>query len=187
VRAYRAREATRTGKHGRRLSPFTVLDSHKALLTFLRWAKDEGYEFDGRILELKRPKVPKPKADVYHMSQLRAILAACNRRVPQEELIVRILVGSGVRASELCGLALVGPDGLCDVMTDSITRGRVELRVRWDGGANAPLFGLGRPPCGMRVLPLQPRRPSARVYALSSVIVTTDGGVHWTEGRLAPT
>jgi hypothetical protein len=32
VRAYRAREATRTGKHGRRLSPFTVLDSHKALL-----------------------------------------------------------------------------------------------------------------------------------------------------------
>jgi site-specific recombinase XerD len=135
VRAYRAREATRTGKHGRRLSPFTVLDSHKALLTFFRWARTEGYEFDGRILELKRPRVPKPEADVYHMSQLRAILTACNRRVPQEELIVRILVGSGVRASELCGLALVGPDGLSDVMTDSMARGRVELRVRWDGGA----------------------------------------------------
>jgi site-specific recombinase XerD len=29
----------------------------------------------------------------------------------------------------------VGPDGLSDVMTDSMTRGRVELRVRWDGGA----------------------------------------------------
>ena len=96
VRAYRAREATRTGKHGRRLSPFTVLDSHKALLTFFRWERTEGYEFDGRILELKRPRVPKPEADVYHMSQLRAILTACNRRVPQEELMVRILVGSGV-------------------------------------------------------------------------------------------
>ncbi|TMC07674.1 MAG: site-specific integrase [Chloroflexi bacterium] len=114
---------------------FTVLDSHKALLTFFRWARTEGYEFDGRILELKRPRVPKPEADVYHMSQLRAILTACNRRVPQEELMVRILVGSGVRASELCGLALVGPDGLSDVMTDSMARGRVELRVRWDGGA----------------------------------------------------
>ena len=84
MRAYRAHEATRTGKHGRRLSPFSVLDSHKALLTFLRWARAEGYEFEGRIQELKRPIVPKPEAEVYHMSQLRAILAACNRRVPQE-------------------------------------------------------------------------------------------------------
>jgi len=28
-----------------------------------------------------------------------------------------------------------GPDGLSDLMLDSLTRGRVELRVRWDGGA----------------------------------------------------
>jgi integrase len=69
------------------------------------------------------------------MTQLRAVLAACNPRVPQEELSVRILVGSGLRASELCGLALVGPDGLSDIMLDSLARGRVELRVRWDGGA----------------------------------------------------
>jgi integrase/recombinase XerD len=135
VRAYRAREATRKGSHGRPLSPFTVLDSHKSLLTFLRWAKAEGYEFDPRILELKRPRVPKPEADVYHVSQLKEVLKACNREMPQEELAVRILVGSGVRASELCGLALVGPDGLSDVMTDSLARGRVELRVRWDAGA----------------------------------------------------
>src|SRR5205807_1264116 len=64
VRAYRAQEATRIGKHGRRLRPHTVLDSHRAALTFMRWAKAEGYEFDGRILELKRPRVPKPEADV---------------------------------------------------------------------------------------------------------------------------
>src|SRR5947207_3044570 len=41
----------------------------------------------------------------------------------------------GLRASELCGLAVVGPDGLPDVMSDSLSRGRVELRVRWDAGA----------------------------------------------------
>ena len=135
VVTYRAQEAERIGKHGRKLRPHSVLDSHKALFTFLRWARARRYEFDPSILELKRPRVPKPEADVYHMSQLRAILAACNRSVPQEELMVRVLVGSGVRASELCGLALVGPDGLSDVMTDSLTRGRVELRVRWDAGA----------------------------------------------------
>jgi integrase len=44
-------------------------------------------------------------------------------------------VGSGVRASELCGLALLAPDGLSDLDLDSLERGRVELRVRWDGGA----------------------------------------------------
>lgn len=48
---------------------------------------------------------------------------------------VRILVGSGVRESKLCGLAVAGPDGLPDLMLDSLQRGRVELRVRWDGGA----------------------------------------------------
>ena len=48
---------------------------------------------------------------------------------------MRILVGSGLRRAEICGLALLGPDGLSDVMTDSLGRGRVELQVRWDAGA----------------------------------------------------
>jgi hypothetical protein len=39
------------------------------------------------------------------------------------------VVGSGVRESEVCGLAVRGPDGLSDLMLDSLTRGRVELRV----------------------------------------------------------
>ena len=43
--------------------------------------------------------------------------------------------GSGVRESEVCGLAVRGPDGLSDVMLDSLARGRVGLRVRWDAGA----------------------------------------------------
>jgi integrase len=67
------------------------------------------------------------------MVQLRRLLAACNS--PVEELTVRILVGSGVRMSELYGLALMGPDGLPDLMLDSMDRGRAELRVRWDAGA----------------------------------------------------
>ena len=108
VVAYRAQEAARIGKHGRKLRPHTVQDAQKALSTFLRWAKSRKYELDPDILELKRPRVPKPEADVFHMSQLGEILVPCNRDVPQEELMVRIL---------------------------SLTRGRVELRVRWDAGA----------------------------------------------------
>ena len=79
--------------------------------------------------------MPEKEPTVYHIAELRAILAACKGTPLAEELAVRILVGAGVRASELCGLAMVGPDGLPDVMTDSLSRGRVELRVRWDAGA----------------------------------------------------
>jgi integrase len=135
IRQYRAELATRTGRNGKRLEPATVLDGHRLLLTFLRWADAEGYGVDARILRLKAPKVPEKEPTLYHVSQLRRILASCDPKLPQEEAAARILVGSGVRASELCGLAVLGSDGLPDLMLDSLGRNRVELRVRWDGGA----------------------------------------------------
>jgi site-specific recombinase XerD len=135
VERYRAQLAVRLGRHGRRLQPRSVLDSHKALATFFRWASVKKYPVDAGILELKRPKAPKKEPTVYHIRQIKDILAACNPRVPQEDLVVRLLAGSGLRVSEACGLALIGPDGLPDLMLDSMQRGRVELRVRWDAGA----------------------------------------------------
>jgi hypothetical protein len=48
---------------------------------------------------------------------------------------IRLLAGSGIRRAEVCGLATSAPDGLPDLMVDSMHRSRVELRVRWDGGA----------------------------------------------------
>jgi hypothetical protein len=59
VRAYRAALTERHRLDGRPLQPRTLLDSHKALLTFFRWARAEGYAVDPRLLELKRPKVPR--------------------------------------------------------------------------------------------------------------------------------
>jgi integrase len=135
VRSYRAELAARPGRRGRMLAPKSLAESHKALMTFLRWARREGYPVDARNLELRRPRVPDQEATVYHARQLQQILNACNPALPQEEIVVRILVGSGVRASELCGLALIGPDGLPDLMLDSLQRGRAELRVRWEAGA----------------------------------------------------
>jgi integrase len=136
LRVYRAQLATRPGRrHGQPLQPKTILESHRAILCFLRWARREGYHVDARILELSAPRVPDKEPTVYHIAQVRKVLAACNPAVPTEDLVVRILVGSGLRRAEICGLAVLGPDGLSDVMTDSLGRGRVELRVRWDAGA----------------------------------------------------
>jgi integrase len=79
--------------------------------------------------------VPWKEPTLFHIRQLREILAACNPRLPQEALAVRLLVGAGVRRLELCGLAIEGPDGLPDLNTDSLDRGIVELRVRGEAGA----------------------------------------------------
>jgi integrase len=135
ARIYRAEMAARPGQRGRPLSAETLQDSHASIRVFLRWADNEGYKVDPRLLKLPRVRVPTKEPTVYHMTQLRQILAACNAEFPQQELVVRILVGSGVRISELCGIAIEAPDGLPDLMLDSVERGRVELRVRWDGGA----------------------------------------------------
>jgi integrase len=135
LRLYRAYLTSRPTRSGRPLRPDSIRDSHRALLTFFRWSRAEGYELDPRIFELRRPKVPIQEPTVYHITLVRKILPACNSRLPQEEMAVRILLGSGVRASELCGLAVYGPDGLPDVMLDSISRGRAELRVRREAGA----------------------------------------------------
>jgi site-specific recombinase XerD len=83
VRSYRAHLATKLGKWSRPLAPKTILESHRAVLCFLRWARREGYAVDPRILELQAPRVPDKEPTVYHIAQVRKILAACNStRVP---------------------------------------------------------------------------------------------------------
>jgi hypothetical protein len=68
VRIYRAFLATKLGKWGRPLAPKTILESHRAVLCFLRWARREGYAVDPRILELTAPRVPDKEPTVYHIA-----------------------------------------------------------------------------------------------------------------------
>jgi hypothetical protein len=50
VRHYRAEVASRNTRAGRQLEGRSVLDSHKALMTFFRWAAEEEYPVDQKIL-----------------------------------------------------------------------------------------------------------------------------------------
>ena len=135
LRTYRAEQATRLSVRGKPLTAETLQGSHGHIRAFLHWSENEGYALDPRVLKLPRIRVPAKEPTVFHMTQLRQILAACNPAAPQQEMVVRILVGSGVRVSELCGLAVEAPDGLSDVMLDSLDRGRAELRIRGEAGA----------------------------------------------------
>ena len=109
LRRFRAYMAARPRADGKLLQPETLHASHRAVHTFFAWAERDGYLVDGRLLRLPPPRKVRKEATLYHLTQLRAILGACRR--PEETLAVRILVGSGVRISELSGLAVRGPDG----------------------------------------------------------------------------
>lgn len=85
VRLYRAQLATRPGRWGRTLAPKTLLESHRAILCFLRWARREGYRVDGRILELTAARVPDKEPTIYHIAQVRKVFAVCNPAVPTED------------------------------------------------------------------------------------------------------
>jgi integrase len=114
VRQYRAELATRPGLRGRPIQLETLSGSDRGLRTFFRWVSAEGYPVAERILALPKVRVPWKERTLFHVKQLREILAACNPRLPQEALSVRLLVGAGGRRLELCGLAVEGPDGLPD-------------------------------------------------------------------------
>ena len=75
VRLYRAQLAVRPGRWGRTLAPKTLLESHRAILCFLPWARREGYRTDDRTLELIAPRVPDKEPTVYHIAQIRQVLA----------------------------------------------------------------------------------------------------------------
>lgn len=103
VQTYRAQLAAQPSQYGRALQPKTILESHRAILCFLRWAKREGYRIDERILDLVAPRVPLKEPTVYHIAQLRKALEACNPAVSTEARVVRLLVGSGMRRAEVYG------------------------------------------------------------------------------------
>ena len=69
VREYRVVVAQRSTNRGRPPEPATLNDLHRRLMTFLRWAEDEGYAVDSRMRRLKAPRVPLKEATVLHVGK----------------------------------------------------------------------------------------------------------------------
>jgi site-specific recombinase XerD len=82
VRQYRADLASRPGLRRKPIQPETLSGADRALRTFFRWAAAEGYPVAPRILQLPKVRVPWKEPTLFHVSQLREIVAACNPRMP---------------------------------------------------------------------------------------------------------
>jgi site-specific recombinase XerD len=96
-----------------RLSPATVAKHYRSLQQLFRWLVDDGEIAESPMARMRPPAVPEQPVDVFTDDELRALLDAAkgntfeNRR---DTALLRFLIDTGVRASELIGLGVADLD-----------------------------------------------------------------------------
>jgi site-specific recombinase XerD len=90
-------------------NPTTVNINCRALRTFIRWLAREYYLPDDPMRDITTPKVPSKFPNVLSDDELKRMLLVA-KRDPRDYGVLLLLLDTGVRAAELCGLSL---DDLC--------------------------------------------------------------------------
>jgi site-specific recombinase XerD len=88
----------------RGLAPNTVHGCFQVLRGFASWASAQDYPIDPALLRLRAPRLPQVEMESYTPGERDAIIAAASPAWAR--LCVQILVGTGVRISELCSIRL---------------------------------------------------------------------------------
>ncbi len=88
----------------RNLAPNTVHGFFEVVRAFANWAEREGYPVDPTLLRVRAPKVPQTEMETYSDVQLATIFQATPVGWPR--LAMQILLGTGMRISELAALTL---------------------------------------------------------------------------------
>ncbi len=101
-----------------RCSPATVAKHYRSLQQLFRWLVDDGELPRSPMERMRPPMVPEQPVDVLTDDELRRLLDVCkgntfeNRR---DLALLRFLIDTGVRVSELTGLAVTDLDTETDV------------------------------------------------------------------------
>lgn len=107
----------------RRLSPKTILNIHTGLSALWAWAQREGYVCDNVVREIQVEKPAPPAIEALSREDVELLLQACEwtrsykrpgkretkhsrRTCERDRLIIRFLLDTGVRVSELCDLTI---------------------------------------------------------------------------------
>jgi len=88
----------------RGLAPNTVHGCFQVLRGFANWASAQDYPIDPGLLRLRAPKLPQVEMESYTPGQRDAVVEAASPTWAR--LCVQILVGTGMRISELCAIRL---------------------------------------------------------------------------------
>ena len=95
-------------------SPATIEALHKAARRFWRFLDEEGEIPENTALRLPAPKVPVKVVQALTREQIAALFRACHKDSTllglRDEALVTLLLDTGLRASELLGIAVEGID-----------------------------------------------------------------------------
>lgn len=109
------RPSKRTGKP---LSPSYANAQYRSLQQLFKWLEDEGEIERTPFAKMRPPTVPDVPVPVLSDDEVRALLKACDGKsheARRDTAIVRFLLDTGVRASEIAGLTLDDLDFESDV------------------------------------------------------------------------
>ena len=88
----------------RELAANTVHGCFQVLRGFANWASAQDYPIDPALLRLRAPKLPQVEIETYSPVQLDAIIQAASPTWAR--LCVQMLLGTGMRISELCAITV---------------------------------------------------------------------------------
>ncbi len=110
------------GLQERELAENTIHGCFQVLKSLANWADREGYEVDPDVLRLRGPKLPELEMETYSTDQVEAAIQHASPAWAR--LSVQILVGTGLRLSELCGLQLDDFEDDADATFLKVRRGK---------------------------------------------------------------
>jgi len=98
---------------GETKAPGTVRTRYRGLFRFAGWCVDEGELDKNPMAGLSPPALEVKPVPVLTDEELAALLATCRKRTyrnRRDEAIIRVLLDTGVRVSELCGMTVESID-----------------------------------------------------------------------------
>lgn len=107
IKSYLAYLQHRPTRHGGTLSQITLRSYTSRLLAFLKWLHEEGYTTTNIAASIKRPSAPSHVVQGFSPDELLCMVNAARgdrRNGLRDVAIISLLLDTGIRASELCGI-----------------------------------------------------------------------------------
>lgn len=89
-----------------KVSSKTVLNYHVGLSALWTWAVREGLAREHVIRHVEKPKPRKVLIEPFSEAEIRSLLTGLRTTADRDRVIVLVLLDTGMRASELCGIRL---------------------------------------------------------------------------------
>jgi site-specific recombinase XerD len=124
---------TRITRYGRKASPAAVAKEYRGLKVMFKWLA-EREDIKDPMTKIPAPLVPDTVVDTFADDELAALLAACKGRGfsdRRDHALIRVLLDTGVRLSELAGMTVASADlnlGLITVSRET-SKGRRDRLV----------------------------------------------------------